>query len=402
MEAERPAGANPRKVCHVITRLILGGAQENTLYTVELLQASGRFDVTLVTGPALGPEGSLLERAKRGPFRTIVLPQMRREIHPGRDFLAYRALKALCRRERYDVVHTHSSKAGILGRLAARKAGVPVVVHTIHGLPFHPYQPKLTYRLYVGLERMAARRSDRIISVADAMTAQAVAAGVAPAETFTTIYSGMDLDSFLDADSSREAVRGKLGFGPDDLVVGKIARLFHLKGHEYVFESFRRLAGRFPTLKLMLVHDGILRGEFVRALERDGLLDRTVFTGIVPPDEIPGLIAAMDVLVHASLREGLARTLPQALAVGRPVVSFDVDGAREVVSDDKTGYLVAPKDVEGLTAALEKLLADAALRRRLGAEGRRLVEPRFRMEHMVERIAALYDELLAAKGARRR
>jgi len=389
------------KVCHVITRLILGGAQENTLHAVELLQASGRFDVTLVTGPALGPEGSLLEQAKRGPFRTVVLPQMRRAIHLTRDLSTYRALKRLFRRERYDVVHTHSSKAGILGRLAARKAGVPVVVHTIHGLPFHPYQPKFTYRLYVGLERMAGRRADRIISVADAMTAQAVAAGVAPADNFTTIYSGMDLDAFLAADAERETARKKLGFGPDDLVVGKIARLFELKGHEYVFEAFRRLAARFPTLKLMLVHDGILRKEFERELEQSGLLDRTVFTGIVPPDEIPGLIAAMDVLVHASLREGLARTLPQALAVGRPVVSFDVDGAREVVFDDKTGYLVPPKDVGALTAALEQLLADAALRQRLGAEGRRLVDPMFRKERMVEQIAALYDELLEAKGIRR-
>jgi len=389
------------KVCHVITRLILGGAQENTLHTVELLHAIGRFDVTLVTGPALGPEGSLLDQAKRAPFRTVVLPQMRRAIHLTRDISTYRALKKLFRRERCDVVHTHSSKAGILGRLAARRAGVPVVVHTIHGLPFHPYQPRFTYRLYVALERMAARRADRIISVADAMTAQAVAAGVAPAGLFTTIYSGMDLDAFLAADADREATRKKLGFGPDDLVVGKIARLFELKGHEYVFESFRRLAERFPTMKLMLVHDGIFRKKFERELERSRLLGRTVFTGIVPPDEIPGLIAAMDVLVHASLREGLARTLPQALAVGRPVVSFDVDGAREVVFDDKTGYLVPARDVGALTAALEKLLADVALRQRLGAEGRRLVDPMFRKERMVEQIAALYDELLEAKGIRR-
>jgi glycosyltransferase involved in cell wall biosynthesis len=395
MDATRP------KVCHVITRLILGGAQENTLYTAELLQASGRYDVTLVTGPALGPEGSLLERARRGPFRTVVLPQMRRAIHPWRDFSVYRALKKLFRRERFDIVHTHSSKAGILGRFAARKAGVPIVVHTIHGLPFHPYQPRLTHRLYVWLERAAARRSDKIICVADAMTEQAVAAGVAPSSLFSTIYSGMDLDLFLGADAERDAVRRRLGFGPDDLVVGKIARLFYLKGHEYVFEAFRRLAGRFPTLKLLLVHDGVLRGAFERELARSGLLDRAVFTGLVPPDEIPALIAAMDVLVHASLREGLARTLPQALAVGRPVVSFDVDGAREVVFDGRTGYLVAPKDVDALTAALEKLLADASLRRRLGDEGRRLVDPTFRKEHMVERIMALYDKLLLQKRARR-
>jgi len=392
METRRP------KVCHVITRLILGGAQENTLYTVELLQASGRFDVTLVTGPALGPEGSLLERATRQPFHTIVVPQMRRAIHAARDLSTYRTLKQLFRRERYDVVHTHSSKAGILGRFAAGKAGVPVVVHTIHGLPFHPHQPRLTHRLYVTLERMAARRSDKIICVADAMTAQAVAAGVAAPDKFVTIYSGMELDAFLAADSKRDEVRRRLGFGRGDLVVGKIARLFELKGHEYVFESFRRLAGRFPTLKLMLVHDGILRQDFEQQLEKMGLRDRVVFTGIVPPDEIPELIAAMDVLVHASLREGLARTLPQALAVGRPVVSFDVDGAREVVFDDKTGYLVPAKDVDGLTAALERLLGDAALRQRLGAEGRRLVDPTFRKETMVERIVELYDELLAVKG----
>ena len=166
------------KIMHVITRFILGGAQENTLYSVEGQHASARHDVMLVTGPAVGPEGELLERAKRSGIRTVVVGHLRRAICPWHDTLALVGLCRLMRKHRPDVVHTHSSKAGILGRLAARLSRVPVVVHTIHGLPFHPYQCVLLNWLYILLERWCARYTDRIITVADAMTRQALAARV--------------------------------------------------------------------------------------------------------------------------------------------------------------------------------------------------------------------------------
>jgi glycosyltransferase involved in cell wall biosynthesis len=381
-------------VAHVITRLIIGGAQENTIFTTVGLKQSHGCDITLITGPPLGPEGSLLEGPWRKVVRCVVLPQMRRAVNPLRDAIAFTQLYLLFRREKYDIVHTHSSKAGILGRLAARLAGVKTILHTIHGLPFHPYQGRLSNFLYIVLEKLAARVSTKIVCVADAMAEQAVAAGIAHKGKFITIHSGMDLDAFLRSAPLRERVRQQLGVGREELLVGMIARLFPLKGHEYLFAAAPEIVRRFPRTRFLLVGDGILRENFHRALRRAGLADRFLFAGLVHPDRIPEMISAMDILIHASLREGLAKALPQAMACGKPVVSFDLDGAREVVKDGVTGYLVPPGDVEGLTSALCRLLSDADLRKRLGENGRQFVDPLFRKEVMVEKIHSLYQALL--------
>jgi len=398
---KQPAsGDPPGKVAHVITRLIVGGAQENTTFTCEGLRKDYGYDVTLITGPPLGPEGSLLAGSWRRSVRCIVLGQMRRAVNPFRDALTFLQLYGIFRRERYDIVHTHSSKAGILGRLAARLAGIKIIIHTIHGLPFHPYQGRIANLFYVLTEKVAAKVSTRIVCVADMVTEQAVAVGIARRGMFVTIYSGMDLDAFLNSGTLRESARRRLGLGDGELVVGMIARLFPLKGHEYLFASARHIVRTFPKARFLLVGEGILRERFRRALEKMGLREKFIFAGLVHPARIPEMISAMDVLVHTSLREGLAKALPQALACGKPVVSFDVDGAREVVKEGVTGYLVPPKDVRGLTAALNRLLSDEKLRERMGQSGRQLVEPLFRKERMVEQINDLYESLKQGGGRR--
>ncbi len=383
------------KIIHVITRFILGGAQENTLYTVEGQRAMGH-DVTLVTGPTLGPEGELLERAKRSGAKIIVEPHLVRAIHPWHDARAYGRLKKLFREMRPDVVHTHSSKAGILGRLAAHKAHVPAVIHTIHGLAFHPFQNALVNRLYIALERRCAKVSDRIISVADAMTEQALAAGIGRREQFRTIYSGLEVETFL-RDYDRDAARKRFGLSPDDLVIGKVARLSDLKGHEFLFDAFETVAKEEPCAKLLLIGDGWRRAEYESRVAKSGLAHRVVFAGLIPPDRVPEAIHAMDILVHTSLREGLARVLPQALISGVPVITYDVDGAREVVENDVTGVLLPPKEVPGLSAAILRLLRDAPLRSRLAAAGRERLTPLFDHRRMVRLITETYEEVLAAK-----
>ena len=185
------------KVCHIITRLIQGGAQENTVSTVELLQQSNDFEVTLITGPALGPEGTMITYAKEHIKNTIVVDELRRNINPILDTISFLKLVMILRKGRYDIVHTHSSKAGIIGRIAARCAGVKVIVHTIHGLPYHEYQHVVINKLYVLLERYVTRFTKKIISVADIMTEKAVAQGVVSKDKCITIYSGMNLDNFV-------------------------------------------------------------------------------------------------------------------------------------------------------------------------------------------------------------
>lgn len=380
------------KIIHVITRFILGGAQENTLYTVEGLHRTGRHEVTLVTGPAIGPEGDLLQRAKRSGVRVVVLKSLRRAINPLHDIPAFIRLLRLFRRERPDVVHTHSSKAGILGRWAAHAARAPIVVHTIHGLPFHPYQNRAVNALYVMLERWCARYSDLLITVCDAMRDQALAAGVGRPEQYRTIYSGLEVETFL-RDGDRDETRRHYGLPPDGLVVGMVARLSDLKGHQYLFDAFERVVREEPRARLLLIGDGWRRREYERRVERSGLSRKVVFAGLIPPGAVPAAIHAMDVLVHTSLREGLARVLPQALISGIPVISYDVDGAPEVVIDGVTGCLLPPREVEGLSRAILRLLADPDFRKRMGEEGRARCIERFDHRRMVAEIEAAYEEL---------
>jgi glycosyltransferase involved in cell wall biosynthesis len=323
------------------------------------------------------------------------VPELRRAIQPWNDSRAYRSLTAVLRDFQPEVVHTHSAKGGFLGRLAAWKLHVPAVIHTVHGAPFHPYQNPLARQFFVSCERYAARRCHALVSVADAMTDQLVAARVAPREKFTTVYSGMDVEPFLAADEDRQAVRARLGLQPDAVVVGKIARLFHLKGHEYLIAAASRVARQSPNVRFLLVGDGVLRPSLERQIADAGLADRFVFTGLVPPEEIPCLIGAMDILVHVSLREGLARALPQALIAGKPVVSYDVDGAREVVLSGETGFLVEPQSVAPLAEAIGKLAADSDLRARLGSQGRARFTDQFRHETMTRRLRELYCQVLS-------
>ena len=374
------------RIVHIITRLILGGAQENTLLTCEGLLRRYGDDVLLVTGPAIGPEGSLIERGRGGGVPMEVVPELRRAIHPWHDHFAYRRLKQIIARVRPDVVHTHSAKAGILGRAAAARLRVPAIVHTVHGAPFHPYQNALAREFNRRCERWAARRCHALVSVSDAMTELLVTAGVAPRAKFVTIRSGLEVEPLLAAVDQRQRVRRELGFRDDQVVVGKVARLFHLKGHEFLLRAAPAIVAARPEVRFLLVGDGVLRKQMEADVARAGLSEHFHFFGLAAPERIPELIAAMDIVVHTSLREGLARVLPQALIVGRPVISYDIDGAREVVLDGQTGLLLPPQSVGPLADAIVRLAADPQLRARMGAEGRRLFTDAFRQERMVDEL----------------
>ncbi len=387
------------RIAHVITRMIVGGAQENTLLCCEDLLRDYGDEVLLVTGPPLGPEGSLLDRARAGGVPLEVIGALRRPIHPWRDCVSYRAVEKAIRHFRPEVVHTHSAKGGILGRAAAWKLGVPAVVHTVHGAPFHPYQNPVARRAYRACERWAARRCHAMVGVSDAMTELMVSAGVAPRSMLTTVYSGMEVEPFLRADEHRARVRGVLGYGPDDVVVGKIARLFPLKGHEYVIRAAPEIVARNPNVRFLFVGDGILRAPLERAIQRAGLEDHFRLVGLVPSEQVPAWIAAMDLLIHTSLREGLARAIPQALIAGKPVVSYDVDGAREVVLPGQTGYLAPPRSHAPLVEAVLELAADAPLRDRLGSQGRKRFADLFRHQHMTGQLRGLYERLLSRPAA---
>ena len=381
------------KVCHVITRMIVGGAQENTLYTCQGLLESGH-DVTLVTGPSPGPEGELLSRTCPEGLKVIEVPDLVRELSPKRDWRAYKQLRAIFREQKFDVVHTHASKAGILGRIAARKEGVPFIVHTVHGQPFFKGQFFLLNWFYIVAEYIAARHCDKIFAVAKAMVEQCVAAHVAPREKYKVIYSGMDLNAYLRAQPDPE-LKHLLGIGENDPVIGYIARLFPLKGHDTLVKAAPQIVNAFPNVKFLLVGDGILRDELEAKIAQLGLSEHFIFTGLVSPSEVCRYTPLMTVLAHLSLREGLPRAVVQALATGVPVVAYPLDGTPEVVSNGLTGILCQMQTPEEVAKEIIILLHDKKRRIEMGQRGQTAVKRNFGWRHMAQIIEEEYKRGVA-------
>ena len=380
------------RVIHVITRLIVGGAQENTVASVLGLRAKPGWDVTLVAGPARGPEGSLEALFAGRPGSLTMVPELVRPIQPWNDCLAWHKLTRLFRARRPDIVHTHSGKAGILGRLAAARARVPLIVHTIHGPSFGCFQGRLANSAFRAAERYAARVTSRFVVVAQAMQQQYLAAGIGRPDQYTRILSGFGLEPFLRSANDLQ-LRARLGLAPDDIVIGKIARLFKLKGHDDLLEIAPELVRRCPRVRFLLVGDGPWRGRLEARVRSLGLERQVVFAGLVAPDAIAPLVGIMDLVVHLSLREGLPRALPQALAAARPVVAYDCDGAGEVCLENETGFLVRPGDLAGLRDRLLRLATEPVLRQRLGRRGQQFVRERFDVQRMVDDLHQLYLRL---------
>jgi glycosyltransferase involved in cell wall biosynthesis len=386
------------RVSHVITRLIVGGAQENTLSSVLGLGRIPDWEVELISGPTRGPEGSLEPIAWAVPGLLHLESSLVRPVHPVMDALAYLRLRSHFRRTRPRIVHTHSGKAGIVGRFAARHAGVPLVIHTVHGPSFGPFQGGAANAVFRGAERAAGRQTDHFVVVAEAMARQYLDAGIGTPAQYTRIFSGFDLAPFLGVRRDPELAE-RLGLRPGDFVVGKVARLFQLKGHDDLFASAVEMVRRVPNVRFLLLGDGPWRARFeTMAATTPGLVGRFVFAGLVPPSEVSRYLGLMDVLVHLSRREGLARVLPQALAAGKPVIAFDCDGAAEVCRDLETGFLLQVGDLVGLVDRVARLAGDPELASRLGATGRSWVRERFSEEALVQSLDALYRRLLQRPG----
>ena len=400
------------RILHISTRLILGGSQENTVLSCEGQSRLGH-DVHLAFGPIFGPEGSMLARVQA--FRTSdgrgitphEVPYLVRELHPLADARCYAELRRLIRAVDPDVVHTHSSKAGILGRLAAwhegGRAGRRAVIHTIHGPPFHKYESAAKNALYKAAERFAARRCHTIVSVADAMTTQFRAAGIGRADQFVTVRSGMEIDEFLrdpppGDEGSRSSVRARLNIEHDDVVIGTVARLAELKGHDDLIDALEPELRARPNLRLLWVGDGWWTDRLTNRLLALGLRHRVIMTGLVPPERVPAMIRAMDLVVHPSYREGLPRVVPQALLCAVPVIAYDVDGTGEICLDTRTGRLIPAGDLTALRDAVRWML-DAPARARATAEaGREMCREMFSADTMVQGLERAYARAITRPG----
>ena len=367
------------KICHIITRMIVGGAQENTLFTI-IDHINKGHEVILITGESLGPEGDLLKNKNIPEFETVVNDHLVREVSLYHDFMAYCTLKKFFKDRQIDVVHTHSSKAGVVGRAAAWGAKVPFVCHTVHGQAFHRYETPLKNFIYKSAERWAAKRCHKIYAVAEAMITQCLDANIAPKEKYKVVYSGMELKPFLESDlpkykEDRCELRKSLGIPEGVTVVSTVARLFPLKGYDYLIEAAKIIRKKYPDIHFLIVGDGILTESIKKEAEECGL--NFVFSGLVAPSEVYKYIALSDFMIHLSLREGLPRAIVQALASGKPAIGFDLDGTPEVVINGKTGFIAEPENYKEVAKFAIELLDDKKRLIEMGQNGRDLVKGRF-------------------------
>jgi glycosyltransferase involved in cell wall biosynthesis len=377
------------RIAHIITRLCTGGAQENTFHTVRLANRD-RFESHLISGPTLGAEGSIEAAVEAAGVEILREPNLVREPNALRDGRALRSLTRRLREGRYDIVHTHTSKAGMIGRIAARRAGVPIVVHTPHGNIFDGYFSPWKTRLFIALERFAARRTDCIIELTKGGIEEHLAVGIGRRAQYDVIFSGIDLSPYEAAITTRDSTRAALGIPPGGLLVGGVGRLEPVKGFTYFVEAAARIAETVPEAHFVIAGSGALENA-LRA-QAAPLGDRMHFLGL--RHDVPALMAAFDVLVVPSRNEGMGRVILEAGAAGVPVVAARVGGIPDLVDEGMTGRLVPKEDPEALAGAVIALLRNAEERRAMGANARAKVVPAYSLENMVAAIEQRYEELL--------
>ena len=383
----------PLSILHVHTQPVVSGSGINTLLTIR-----GSMDRGHRVGIACGSEGGLTEQARRAGAAVHVVRQLGNEVNPVRDIAAVLALRKLMRRGRFDLVHTHNSKAGFIGRLAARLAGVPVVIHTVHGFAFHDAETLLRRALFRRLERLAAGWCDGMILISQPLMEWARRERIGLKVPRILIYSGIDIDSFRAADGAR--FRRQTGIAAGRLVVGMISKLWEGKGHDVLLTAWKRVQERIRVLPpplLLIVGEGPLEERLQAMTGELGLRHCVLFTGF--QSDVPAVTAAVDVSVLPSLFEGMGRVVLEAMAAGKPVVASKTGGIPDLVRHGENGLLVQPGNVESLEAALVEILSKADLRARLAGGAAAAVRPEHSAAFMVEEIHAFYEKVRTGEQA---
>ena len=355
-----------------------------------------QYSCEILTGPETGSEGELHSECRRRGVQVTIEPSLVRRVSPVLDATAVARLVRHIGRGQYDIVHTHSSKAGIVGRLAARIVGTPTVVHTVHGWGFNTRQPSHESGTYALLERMWAPLCDALVVVASADRDEGLSRHIGRSEQYHLIRSGIELDVYRPGPTSREDARRCIGVPPDAFVMGTVGRLSPQKAPFDLLDAFAQAARTRPLAHLVFVGDGPLRSEVEQRIANLGLASRVHLLGLRA--DVPRLLPAFDVFALASHWEGLPRVFPQAMACGLPIVATRVAGAPDAVEHGVNGLLVNVGDIPAIAGALGALMDDPACARAMGERGRAKVG-QFSARQMVEDLRALYDELTQRPAA---
>ena len=373
------------KVLHIITHLPIGGAQDNTLLTVEGLNKK-KYDVTLLTGPG----GEWLTRARNIPnLNAIIVPEIVREINFICDFISIIKIFRIIKEYKFDIVHTHSSKPGFSGRIAAKLAKVPCIIHTIHGFPFHDFMPWWSRTFYITLEKCLAKFTDKLITVCDLNKEKAIQLKIGPPEKFKTIYSGIDFSKFeIENKVNKHELLNMSINGP---LVGMIGRLSEQKAPHIFINAIPLILEKIPDAIFILVGDGELRQKVESLIKKLRIQDHTFILGF--RDDIPQILSILDVFVLSSFWEGLGRSLTEAMYMKCPVVATKVEGVPELVEHNEMGFLVPPNNPDAIAKGVIELLGNQEKARIMALKAHERVVHDFSVQKMVFDIDNLYNKL---------
>jgi glycosyltransferase involved in cell wall biosynthesis len=376
------------KVLHIITRLDKGGSAQNTLFTVIKLNKE-RFCAMLMSG--LIRDKEILDLLSKEKIDYICIPALIRKISIIKDIMAFFRIYSFIKKIGFDIVHTHTSKAGIIGRWAAKLAGVRIIVHTPHGHIFYGYFGWLKTKLFIFLEKITASITDRIITLTQRGKEEHVKYEIAKENKFVPIYSGIQIKDFTGFKIDKIKKKQDLNVSLDVPVIGTVTRLDPVKGNKYFVDSLIEVTKVFPALKVFIIGEGSESKELKQHVKLLGLCENIIFIGLCP--DIRGILSILDIMVLSSLNEGMGRSLLEAQALGIPVITTKVGGIPEIVKDKVTGILVPPGDSKAMAEAIINLLKDKSLREKMGEEAKKWVDERFSIDTMVEKITDLYEKL---------
>ena len=381
------------RVLHIHTLPVISGSGIHTFLTIKRLNKK-RYIVDF----ACAPGGPLIEKIRETGAEFIPVNYFVHSINIFKDFFALCELVGIIRKRHYDIVHTHNTKAGFIGRLAAKISGVPVIIHTIHGFAFHKYESFWRKWLFIYLERIAAVFSDKLITVSTPLKEWGLSLGIGKDSQYCIIPDGIEVSEFIENEDNTRLLKTKLGIKEDELVVGMVAKMWYGKGHDVLLRAMPLVIKEVPNTRFLLVGDGYLREGLLKTCSEKGLLQHVIFLGF--REDIPLITSTFDLGVLPSLFEGLGRVILESMALGKPVVASGVGGIPEIVKDGSNGLLVPPLDHVALGRAIIKILKDRDLRVRMGQEAKETLGERFTAEKMVKDIEETYESIYAVRKGR--
>ncbi len=382
------------RICRVISRLNIGGPGQQCILLSAGLNG-GRFETLLISGQEMATEGDLRDLAARRGVSPLYVPELGRRVRIEADLIALGKLCRLFRRVRPHIVHTHTSKTGTLGRIAAWLTGIPATVHTFHGHVFRGYFPPSLSRLFVRVERTLARRTSRLVALSEGQRQDLLALGIGKPHQTVMIPPGVELAPFLKCQRKPGELRRDLGLALDAPLVGIVGRLVPIKGHRIFLRAARLMTAALPSASFLVVGDGEMRSELEAEASSLGLQGRVRFLGW--RRDLPRIYADLDCLVLSSRNEGVPVCILEAMAAGIPVVATAVGGVPDLVVPGVTGLLVRPEDPQELAQAVVSLFGNTARAQRMAAAGRRHVFPRYDVGSLLTATEKLYEELVSAR-----